>query len=196
MGRQALDEAFEALFAIPTGFDGLDFAGATDHDLWTQVAAKHAVNPSQHPIFFARYVLHLRHALAKSPLAPLPGVVSLVTALAQEGWPQVLGTGNIRAGAYAKLSAAGLAPYFPTGGFSTPTLDRPALIRSAMQGYQSAVVIGDTPKDIDAAHANRLPVIAVATGRFAVTTLRERGADLVLPDLTSRQDVMDAIHTI
>jgi phosphoglycolate phosphatase-like HAD superfamily hydrolase len=33
--------------------------------------------------------------------------------------------------------------------------------------------VGDTPRDIEAARANRLPVIAVATGNFSFDELHE-----------------------
>jgi phosphoglycolate phosphatase-like HAD superfamily hydrolase len=37
----------------------------------------------------------------------------------------------------------------------------------------SVCVVGDTPRDIAAAHANGLPVIAVATGHFTFDELME-----------------------
>ena len=37
----------------------------------------------------------------------------------------------------------------------------------------SVCVVGDTPRDIEAAHANGLPVIAVATGHFSFDELLE-----------------------
>jgi phosphoglycolate phosphatase-like HAD superfamily hydrolase len=41
-----------------------------------------------------------------------------------------------------------------------------------LAGRNAAVcVVGDTPRDIEAAHANSLPVIAVATGKFSYDEL-------------------------
>jgi phosphoglycolate phosphatase len=43
-----------------------------------------------------------------------------------------------------------------------------------MAGADATVcVIGDTPRDIEAAHANSLPVIALATGHFSFDDLQE-----------------------
>ena len=44
-------------------------------------------------------------------------------------------------------------------------------------------VIGDTPLDIEAAHAADCTAIAVATGHFDADALREAGADHVLKTL-------------
>lgn len=52
---------------------------------------------------------------------------------------------------------------------------------------QGAVVIGDTPADIEAGHANGVRVIAVATGRSTETELRLARAEKVLPDLRNTE---------
>ena len=55
------------------------------------------------------------------------------------------------------------------------------------------MLIGDTPLDVDAAHANGARAVAVATGRFAVPELERSGADAVLADLS---DVHAAVAAI
>ena len=48
-----------------------------------------------------------------------------------------------------------------------------------LAGPQATVcVVGDTPRDIDAARANSLPVIAVATGRYSYHELLEHHPDV------------------
>ena len=44
-------------------------------------------------------------------------------------------------------------------------------------------VVGDTPLDVQAAHAVDCTAIAVATGHYDVDALREAGADHVLKTL-------------
>ena len=44
-------------------------------------------------------------------------------------------------------------------------------------------VIGDTPRDIEAAHAAGCSAIGVATGHYDVAALREAGADHVVATL-------------
>lgn len=196
VGRGSLNAVFQQLYHIPDGFEGLDFAGATDHDLWTQAATRGHVPLDDYPIFFRHYALHLRKVLRETPLMPLPGVVALMVSLSNRGWPMVLGTGNIRAGAYAKLSAAGLAPYFPAGGFSQPGRSRAAVIAGAATTVPETVtpiVIGDTPRDIEAGHANQFRVLTVATGRFLPDQLQSAGADAVLENLHSEDAFWHAL---
>ncbi len=198
IGRDALNEAFALRYGVIDAFNGLDFAGATDHALWKQAARRAQVPEGEAPRFFPLYVQHLRERLASSPLQPLPGVVHLITALSMQGWRMALGTGNVRLGAYAKLGAAGLALYFPSGGFSEPGLTRQEVLRRAAETIpaQTHIVIGDTPRDIEAAHGAGLISLAVATGRFDAKTLLASGADLVLNDLSLMPRFLEAIRQL
>jgi phosphoglycolate phosphatase-like HAD superfamily hydrolase len=81
---------------------------------------------------------------------------------------------------WIKVERAGLREWFRFGGFSDHFPDRSDLVGQAakkareLAGAQASVcVVGDTPRDIQAAHANSLPVIAVATGHFSFDELRE-----------------------
>lgn len=106
-----------------------------------------------------------------------------------------LGTGNIRAGAKAKLTPVALHDRFGFGGFGCDHEDRAQLIAMGQaRGAEKlgmpisgvrTVVIGDTPKDVAAAHANGAFALAVATGGFTVEQLRACGGDLVVADLTA-----------
>jgi phosphoglycolate phosphatase-like HAD superfamily hydrolase len=82
---------------------------------------------------------------------------------------------------WIKMERAGLREWFRFGGFSDRFPVRSELIADAakkareLAGLEASVcVVGDTPRDIEAAHANGLPVIAVATGQFTFEQLREQ----------------------
>jgi len=90
-----------------------------------------------------------------------------------------LATGNLEAIGWVKIEQAGLREWFRFGGFSDHFAIRSELIGQAarkareMAGESATVcVVGDTPRDIEAARTNRLPVIAVATGNFSFDELR------------------------
>ena len=54
------------------------------------------------------------------------------------------------------------------------------------------VVIGDTPRDVAAAHEVGMACVGVATGRFTVSELMDHGAEDALPDLCGA-DVVERI---
>jgi len=97
-----------------------------------------------------------------------------------------LGTGNIKKGAYAKLARGALDAPFAFGGFGCDAEDRTELLRvGATRGAEALgvalaecriVVIGDTPKDVAAAHGIGAECIGVGTGGFEPKTLRDLGA--------------------
>jgi phosphoglycolate phosphatase len=55
------------------------------------------------------------------------------------------------------------------------------------------VVIGDTPLDVAVAAAGGVRSIAVATGSHDARSLRECGADVVLPDFSDVKVALDAM---
>ena len=136
----------------------------------------------------------------------LPGVVEVLERLRAE--PYVLGvlTGNARAVAESKLGAAGIRHYFDVGAFGDSALDRWHLVtdaqRSAEERYQVTfpgnriVLVGDTPRDIEAARQSGSRVLAVATGRFSMDELAEHAPDALLPDMGDTETVVATIDEI
>jgi phosphoglycolate phosphatase-like HAD superfamily hydrolase len=110
----------------------------------------------------------------------MPGVKDALAHLARKGALLGVATGNLEAIGWIKIEKAGLREWFRLGGFSDHFPIRAELVANAarkareMAGAGARVcVVGDTPHDIAAAHANTLPVIAVATGRFSFEELLE-----------------------
>ena len=111
-----------------------------------------------------------------------PGIEEVLRHLAQRGALLGVASGNLEAIGWIKIEKAGLREWFRFGGFSDHFPVRPELIGHAAQkarelagpagetGVQICVV-GDTPRDIEAARANFLSVIAVATGRYSFDEL-------------------------
>jgi len=117
-----------------------------------------------------------------------PGVGTAVLAFAAAGWVNGLLTGNSRHRARVKLEGAGIdvAPfdwdrsYF--GDRFVRRSDLTAAARADLAG-STAVILGDTPADGEAADAVGFPFLAVATGAFTEDRLRATSARVVVPDL-------------
>jgi phosphoglycolate phosphatase-like HAD superfamily hydrolase len=118
----------------------------------------------------------------------LPGVRQLLDWLApQEDVKLGLLTGNHERIAWLKLTRAGIGKAFSfgQGAFGSDAEDRtalPAIARRRAGTFhtpyprQDTIVIGDTPRDIACARADRLRCVAVASGPFGREALTEADA--------------------
>ena len=111
-------------------------------------------------------------------------------------------TGNLEPIAYAKLGRAGLNGYFSFGGFGSDNADRSLMVKKALDiaknqfGFNGdkIFVIGDTPRDVEAAKVYNLKTIAVATGMYSVKELRDCGADYVVENFKNRDEIMEILY--
>jgi phosphoglycolate phosphatase-like HAD superfamily hydrolase len=131
-----------------------------------------------------------------------PGMRQLLERLSgRAGTVLALVTGNYEPIARLKLRRAGLGGFFPSGqgGFGSDHEQRTELPRIARRRAgdeepwprERTVVIGDTPRDIACARADRVRVVAVATGPFGADELR--GADAVARDAHELGELLDGL---
>ncbi|MEM8606678.1 MAG: HAD family hydrolase [Myxococcota bacterium] len=201
-GRKAVERALAELIGRTpqeTSLEAVKFAGRTDPWIVTQALAHYGVEYDEVLVdeIIARYVVHLPGELERSAqFEVLPGVRALLAMLRDElGLMLGLGTGNVEPAAYAKLRRGNLDGFFHFGGFGCDHVERARVLGKgrerglAHHGVEEArvVVIGDTPHDVAAAHAIDAYAVAVCTGRFDATTLRDAGAHLVVDDLEDAQ---------
>jgi phosphoglycolate phosphatase len=137
-------------------------------------------------------------------IQPLPGATQLLEALAAgEAFTASVVTGNFEVTAEIKLEAAGLAPYLRRGAYASDSQHRPDLPAIAKRRWeestgrslpaQQCVVIGDTPKDLDAARQNQMKCILVGTGRYPIEELLYWQPDGCLADLTDTDAVLSML---
>jgi len=127
-------------------------------------------------------------------LLVMPGVEATLSHLAHLGALLGVATGNLEMIGWIKVEEAGLRQWFRFGGFSDHFPIRAELIGQAADKARelagkgaSICVVGDTPRDIQAARANFLSVIAVATGRYSFDELMEHQPEVCA---TSLADLM------
>lgn len=110
----------------------------------------------------------------------MPGVDETLAYLARRGALLGLATGNLEMIGWTKVEEVGLREWFRFGGFSDRFEVRSQMVADALTKARELLghpdetricVVGDTPRDIEAAHANGLPVIAVATGNYSFEEL-------------------------
>jgi len=147
-----------------------------------------------------RYVEHLRGEIHGPGFRVLPAVEEALAGLRDAGRPFGLCTGNVVDGARVKLAHAGLEHFFEWGdaaiaGFAADGEAREDVVAAALRRAAArlgravpaseALVVGDTPRDVFAAHLHGCPVLAVATGRFSVEELRAAGAEWTVATLAA-----------
>jgi phosphoglycolate phosphatase-like HAD superfamily hydrolase len=129
-------------------------------------------------------------------LIRMPGVEQALDHLARRGALLGLATGNLEMIGWIKVERAGLREWFRFGGFSdhfsirAEVIGQAALKAREMAGKGASIcVVGDTPRDIEAARANFLSVIAVATGKYSFDELLQHQPEVCassLADLMTR----------
>jgi phosphoglycolate phosphatase-like HAD superfamily hydrolase len=122
----------------------------------------------------------------------MPGVVDALRHLAAQGKWLGVATGNLESIGWLKLERTGLREHFTFGGFSDAHEQRAEMIAAAAAAARelagdtaSIVIVGDTPSDIEAARANALPIIAVATGLSSFDRLLEHTPEICAENLNA-----------
>jgi phosphoglycolate phosphatase len=199
VGRRAVERAFERQHARRDACARIRFDGMTDRSITRLGLEAIGVEPTDAAIdaVLATYVEELRAELVLSTRESYrvhAGVEAALAAAKQRGMAQGLGTGNIVEGARLKLEHVGLYHHFDFGGFGSDHELRVELIRlGAERGAKQLgqareacriVVIGDTPKDVDAARGIGAESLGVGTGSFSAEQLREHGATYAFADLS------------
>jgi phosphoglycolate phosphatase len=120
-------------------------------------------------------------------------VVETLEKLTADGIPLGLTTGNVEEAARIKLARADLNRFFSFGGYGSDSPDRAELTRMALRRASlvygeevlpgQALVVGDTPHDVQAAHAAGLACVGVGSHHFSADQLREAGADWAIASL-------------
>lgn len=123
-----------------------------------------------------------------------PHAAETLALLAERGHTLALLTGNLEPIARRRLGAAGIGEFFADGqgGFGSDHELRRMLVQVARERAggggawwprEWTVVIGDTPRDIGAAHCDSVSAVAVATGRYNEAELA--GAESTFATLTA-----------
>jgi phosphoglycolate phosphatase len=190
-----------------TGFEvtlaGIALHGNTDTAILREACSRagisaEALEPQIEAILDAMCasVKERRHEL--DPIL-MPGVQETLRHLSNRGALLGVATGNLEMIGWIKIEAAGLREWFRFGGFSDQFPVRSEMVghaarkARALAGEKASVcVVGDTPRDIEAARANNLAVIAVATGKFDFDALYALEPDVCA---TSLADLIAATET-
>lgn len=212
-GVRALDRALADVFGRDGLLAGITVAGRTDRAIITDALRRVDATAADHVFVdvrdrYCRYLADEVHVETPHPKLVLPGVAAALEHLAPletRGDVAVgLLTGNFRQGAEIKLGYFDLWRRFAFGAFGDLHVDRRDLVPLAIDAAARAgagtfvaeqlVIVGDTPADVDCAHAHGARAIGVATGNYSVEQLVATGADSVVPDLSAWTTAWRAVY--
>jgi len=112
-------------------------------------------------------------------------------------------TGNLSVVGEEKLHLTGIREYFQEAFYSNGYSDRGELVRDAVRTcvrkYQlcdsrAVTIVGDTPRDIEAAKANNAMAVGVATGFYLPGELERAGASAVFQSLKPSNELLRALR--
>ena len=207
-GAVAWDKAFQEVFGKSVDIAKVTESGMTDHDV--AFAALRTVldrEPTAQDIeeLTPIYVRELPAAVAASGKYRIePGIVDLLERLAADGIPMGITTGNIEPAAKIKLERGDLNRFFAFGGYGSDSANRTELTLQAIKrgvvacatgNYPNGkpqvlskddfIAVGDTPRDVTAAHEAGIRIVSVATGLFDLDTLKAAGPEWALSTVES-----------
>ena len=204
------NEAFLMTFGFPGDIRTVIPDGNTDPLIVDEIFAKAGQKPGGGEAWEQTFAINLRDSYArairdgKTTVSALPGALDLVQALGSFPgvYPGIV-TGNFEATARIKLEAAGLGAYFRLGAYGNDARERTDLLQIAKKRWDASagepfapercIVVGDTPKDLDAARGKRMKCVLVGTGRYAVDVLLSCGPDACLPDFKNTAATVETL---
>jgi phosphoglycolate phosphatase len=212
VAREAFGDAVTRVTGRDAGDHGVRMSGKTDPQIALEIMERAGVPVEDARSHLPKVLLALEEGLGaqagrlRDEGRVHPGVPRLLQTLSRE--PRVLQsvlTGNLKANARVKLASFGLDRLvdLEVGAFGSDHHDRTELIPIALQRVElhhgwrleahDVWVVGDTPRDLEAAGAAGARCLLVATGRFRVEELVGIGADAVLPDLGDELHVLEIL---
>jgi phosphoglycolate phosphatase-like HAD superfamily hydrolase len=188
-GVFSLEAALEEISGVRADLDGMATAGMTDYSIAAAALAAvgHATDEETVRRFLEVHGRRLPGYLHRREGCVLPGVRAILDDLSGRGDVlNLLLTGNIEAGAAAKLAHYGLEGFFRAGGaFCIGPGERSEIAQRALPlaNGSPAFVIGDTPADVECGRAIDTRTIAVATGSYSADELRAASPWIVFDQL-------------
>lgn len=190
-----MNQAANHIFGIDVSVIDVPYAGSTDMAIMRRMAETGGI-PTSRIDANLKPALHYASTRISQLIDPaadyshlvLPGVRPVLTELRKRNVRVALATGNLQAIAWAKLSAAGLAPFFETGGFGDDAELRQDIVRVAIERSNrevleenekedSAVVVVDGENGVDDSSGQKT---------IAVEKMKE------IADITQRRE--DVVH--
>lgn len=207
--EESFSVAFKKVFGIDADINEISPIGKTDKKIIIEVMKNRGLSEEQIlsrlPEFYQAMIKHVEEKIwSDNSFKPIDRVKELLEELKKKGYVLGLVTGNLEKLASLKLRKLGLLGFFKVGGFGESSENREELIQKAIyraeEKYGSkfqkkyVLIIGDTPKDIEAAKKAGVKAIAFSTGPFQLKELKRHNPDYLFKDFSDKESIIKAIE--
>jgi phosphoglycolate phosphatase len=209
-GHVPFNQAILETFGVPGDIRSVIPDGNTDPMIVREIFSKGNILIQDIEDKWQQFSSNLRQCYSQAissgstTVRALPGVAELLQTVATSGiFGSSVVSGNLEPIARVKLEAAGLYSYLCRGAYGSDSprrADLPAIAKRRCEAVfgvsiplSECIVIGDTPRDFEAARYNHMKCILVATGRYSLEELSMCEPELCLSDLT---DTAAALKTL
>ncbi|MGH7773491.1 MAG: HAD family hydrolase [Candidatus Binatia bacterium] len=207
---KCFSKAFQEAFGVPCPiFPPEDVSGLTDAAILMEVLRRLNLKcedfDRRQALAFDIYARNLAKEFKLQPARELPGATRAIQAVRDIGGCVGLLTGSTEATARIKLESAGIDfEQFACGAYSEdgelreslPQVAQTRFLRLFGREPKVTILIGDTPRDVQAALRTGCDFIGVTTGIYDRASLEEAGAQVILKDLTDTDSLCQAIKAI
>jgi phosphoglycolate phosphatase-like HAD superfamily hydrolase len=194
--REALIGAVRRVTGLETCVDGIPLHGMLDPEILVAMMTNAGASRSLARRAIPEIQRHAQSSFARRcpslERKVCPGVRRLLARLRDAGVPMGLVTGNFSRIGWKKVERAGLKDHFRLAACAEMGKDRATLLRLAIRQARARgwirkgthiSLIGDTPRDVQAAQANGVLAVAVATGLCSMEELAVASPDVLVEDL-------------
>jgi phosphoglycolate phosphatase len=196
--KEAFVHAISKVYGVKIEMAGINYGGMTDQQIIRAFLERAGVSPEATNEKVDSCIREMadfydRESHRDAELMALPGANELIEELEKRGVDVGLLTGNVERIAHLKLKLAGIRKRFEIGGFGEHSPIRSELVGLAIERARKATgkdyrkedvfLVGDTPRDVEAAKGAGVGIIAVSTGESSGEELRAAGAADVLGSL-------------
>jgi hypothetical protein len=202
LGAPILESAFEKIAGLKSLINKKSMSGMTDYEIIEELAnnVDLKISDTQIEKIIGLYTERIKPLYESNPPKVYQNTLQALKYSEQD--PQIfnfIASGNCKVGGLVKLKAANLASFFPSECCFFSNLNNKtrmqilAEVKRHSLGFDSAIVIGDSPRDIVCAQKNGLSVLALDSGQHNSSELRSFKPDFLL---SNPWDVSDFLRCI
>ncbi|MEK7461829.1 MAG: HAD hydrolase-like protein [Patescibacteria group bacterium] len=208
---KSFEHAIKKVFGIEVSADNFSTHGMIDPEIMTELLKYHGhdnidITKQKREAYLREMENHFfADGVNKLLYEPMSGAEKALQYLVQNNYLIGILTGNTEKISHYKLKAARLDSYCNFGLFGDQVERRTELSELAKEKVPEyfpsgvkpkLIIIGDSPRDVHAAHEANLPAIGIGAGNYSVKELLDAGADAAIESLENPEILISCLEQL